>query len=237
VEGVEELFVTSSELSAAAAHVDKAYEGIMHRRLLLLRPGFLVLADVLTATDGKDHTFDWMYHNRGDDIQSAIAQQAADPPDGQGFEYIEDARSGTTDEIIRATVALDEDRVEITVNAEAGSEVLVGTGVGESILDRVPLIFVTRRGQKAQFAAVIEPVSGHNTPEVVGIEGIEVMDHETSGYLIRVRLQNGGEELYSYDPEGAIRNVVGIETGAELLCLNRESSGHYRIMAEYDRDE
>ena len=148
VEGKSDLFVASSELSASAAYTDQAYEGIMHGRLLILRPKFLVVLDLLKASDGKEHTFDWLYHNLGDNIQSDIAQKNADAPDGQGFEYIEDMRKGMTDEPIRATVALDKDRVEIIVNAEADSEVLIGTGVGESIIDRVPMVCITRMGKK-----------------------------------------------------------------------------------------
>jgi len=233
VEGTSELFVVSPELSATVAHTDKAYEGIMHQRLLILRPGFLVVTDVLTATDGKDHTFDWMYHNLGNKIQSDSAQQSAEPPNGQGFEYLEDVRRGTTDESIRATVTLNEDRVEITINAEAGSEVLVGSGVGESVLDRVPLIFVTRQGQNARFAAVIEPVSGNKPSDVADVA---ILDHKNGGYLIRIRLRDGKDEVYSYDPKGIARNVEGIETCSKLLCLKQESTGQYRILAEYDQD-
>lgn len=230
VEGSCELFVASPELSAVVAHTDSAYEGILHRRLLLLRPGFLVVADILTATDGKNHTFDWMYHNLGDKIWSDVAQQAAEPPNGQGFEYLEDVRRGITDESIRATVTLNEDRVEITVNAKAGSEVLVGSGVGESVLDRVPLIFVTRQGQDARFAAVIEPVRSNESSDVVDVA---ILDHETSGYLIRIKLRDGRDEVYSYDPKGIARNVEGIETYSKLLCLQRENSGQYKILAEF----
>ncbi len=229
VEGTSELFVASPELSAAAAHTDKAYEGILHRRLLILRPGFLVVADVLEATDGKNHTFDWMYHNRGDAISSDAAHQANDAPEGQGFEYIDGVRTGTTDMTIRATVAIGKDHVEVTVNGESGSDVLLGTGVGESIMDRVPLVFVTRSGQGARFAATIEPVTGEQTAEV---EDVVFLDHETSGYLIRIRMRDGGEEVYSYDPDGGTRNVEGVETQSKLLCLRRAANGDYEVLAE-----
>ena len=42
--------------------------------------------------------------------------------------------------------------------ARAGTEVRTGDGVGESLLDRVGLVRVTRHGKQAQFAAVLEPV-------------------------------------------------------------------------------
>jgi len=229
VEGTHELFPASQELSAVAAHTDTAYDGILHRRLLILRPGFLVVADVLTASDDKSHTFDWMYHNLGSRISADAANQANDAPEGQGFEYIEDVRSGKSDATIRATVFMDEDRVEVMVNGEPGSGVLVGTGVGESVIERVPLIFVTRSGQEARFAATIEPVTGDQTAE---IEDVAFLDHETSGYLIRIRMRDGGEEVYAYDPEGIARNVEGIETQSKLLCLRRESVGDYHVLSE-----
>jgi hypothetical protein len=96
-------------------------------------------------------------------------------------------------------------------------------------MDRVPLLFVTRTGQEARFAAVIEPVLGDKTAE---IEEITFSDHETSGYLVRIRMRDGSEELYAYDPEGITRNVEGHETLSKLLCLRRKDAEDYRVLAE-----
>ena len=229
VEGNLELFVASPELSATAASVDRAYEGVLHRRLLVLRPGFLVVADVLMATDGADHVFDWMYHNRGEGISSPAAQAADDAPEGQGFEYLQDVRTGKADGTVRATVATGEDRVEVTVGAEAGTEVLTGTGVGESVMDRVPLVFVTRRGKVASFAAAVDPTRGRETGEV---EDISIADHESSGYTVRVRLRDGSEEVYAYDPQGKPRKTEGVTSRAKLLCLRRETGGIFQTLTE-----
>jgi hypothetical protein len=228
-EGQCELFVATPALSAVAAHTDAAYPGILHRRLLVLRPGFLIVADVLTATDGKRHTFDWLYHNRGERISSPAATQEAAPPKGQGFEYLQNVRRGNTDGPIHSTVAMGADRVNIVVNGESGTEVLVGTGVGESVLDRVPLLCVTREGAGALFASVIDPTGKSETEEA---EKVEIQKHETSGYLIRVQLRTGGEELYAYDPAGAERTVAGLKTNSKLLCLRRENGQPYRIVAD-----
>lgn len=229
VEGACELFIASPELSAAAANTDKAYEGILHRRLLILRPGFLVVGDILTSTDGKNHIFDWMYHNRGEKISTDSANQTGEAPDGQGFDYIEDIRTGKADETITATISIGGDQVDVKVNGKANSAVLVGTGVGESVIDRVPLIYVTREGQEAKFAAAIEPIVGDKESEIADVE---ISDHETSGYLIQIQMKNGAEEIYSYDPAGAARIVKGIETRSKLLCLYRESNGNYKILAQ-----
>ncbi len=229
VEGQGELFVATPELSATAAHTDAAYPGVLHRRLLVLRPGFLIVADVLTATDGKRHTFDWLYHNRGESVSSPAALGEATPPQGQGFEYLQNVRRGNTDGPIESTVTTGADRVNVILNSEPGTGVLVGTGVGESVLDRVPLVFVTREGSSARFAAVIDPTGASEAAEVAKVE---IEDHATSGYLIRVLLRAGGEELYAYDPLGAARIVAGRDTHSKLLCLRRENNQPFQVVAE-----
>ena len=228
-EGQPELFISALDLCAAAAHIDRAYPGVLHRRLLVLRPGFLIVADVLTATDGKPHTFDWLYHNRGEAITCAAANQKAAAPEGQGFEYINDLRRGKTDALIQATVAMAGGRVNVLVNGELGTEALVGTGVGESVLDRVPLLLATRRGQSARFAAAIDPILKGQAEEV---EGVEIQPHQTSGYVIRVRLWNDAEELFAYDPTGSRRTVAGTETQSKLLCLRQEAQKPAQTLAE-----
>ncbi|HOX03849.1 MAG TPA: alginate lyase family protein [Candidatus Paceibacterota bacterium] len=228
-EGQSELFTSGPDLAAAAARIDRAYPAIIHRRLLVLRPGFLVVADVLTSTDGKPHTFDWLYHNRGEAIDCPAATREAPAPEGQGFEYVSDIRCGTSGEPIRAAVAMDAGRVHILLNGEAGTDVLVGTGVGESVLDRVPMLAATRRGQSACFAAVIDPATKGQADEV---DEIEIQPHETSGYVIRVRLSNGAQELFACDPTGNRRTVEGVETQSKLLCLRQESQKPARILWE-----
>jgi len=229
VAGTGELFLAAPALSAAAAHVDRAYEGIMHRRLLLLRPGFLIVADVLEATDGKEHTFDWLYHNLGERVSSPAAAAAGTVPEGQGFEYLQEVRRGGTDGAVHATFALGSGRVEVTLNAEQGTEVLTGTGPGDTVLVRIPLLVVTRHGTKARFAAAIDPTPGDGPGEV---EEVTMADHATSGSIIRARLRDGSEEIYAYDPAGKARTVEGMPTRTKLLCLRREKGGPASVMGE-----
>jgi hypothetical protein len=187
------------------------------------------VADVLTATDGKRHTFDWLYHNRGEGISSPAAVRENTAPEGQGFEYLKEVRRGETNGPIKATVALGPDQVRISVNGDSESEVLVGTGVGESVLDRVPVLAVTRRGQSARFAAAIELAASDQAGEVASVQ---IQDEKTGGYLIRVQLRNQGEELYAYDPAGNMRMVAEIQTKSKLLCLRRENEQPFHALAE-----
>jgi len=146
------------------------------------------------------------------------------PPDSTG-----EALRGETDEPIQATVATAAGRVNVLVDDEMGTEVLVGTGVGESVLDRVPPLVATRRGQSARFAAAIDPTTGLQTDEV---ERVKMQPHETSGYLIRVRLRDGSEELHAYDPTGGRRSVAGVETQSMLLRRRQEAGKPAHVLAE-----
>ena len=229
VEGDCDLFLSTPALSAVAAHTNSAYPGVPHRRLLVLRPGFLVVADLLRAEDGGDHQFDWLYHNPGEGVDSPQAREEGEAPEGQGFEYIEDIRTGRSDGPVRASFRSGEDRVAVTLAAHPDTELLTGTGVGESVRDRVPLIYASRSGSTGLFAAAIDPTPQGSSEEV---EAVEVTEHQASGYRVHVRLSDGSEECYAYDPDATGRAVEGIETDSKLVCLRREEGGNWEVLAE-----
>jgi hypothetical protein len=64
------------------------------------------------------------------------------------------------------------------------------------------------------------------------VERVEIQSHETSGYVICVRLRNHSEELYAYDPAGRRRTVAGVETQSKLLCLRRKAQKPAQVLAE-----
>ena len=221
--GELELFFSSPILAATVASTNQAYVGINHRRLLVLRPDFLLVADWLEATDGREHLFDWMYHNVGDGVFSDIAEKPSARPSERRFSYIDDIRSGSTNGVIKATFKLGTDVVELISSGADDTDVLLGTGVGTSVKDRVPLIFISRRGKRVCFATVIEPVSQEHTGQVLDVE---LREFEDSGYEIVVGLQNGTKEIYSFD----YLNL----SDALLLALRQEADGSRYILAQID---
>lgn len=229
VTGHLELFVENEHFAAAAAYVDEAYEGIVHHKLLVMRPEYLLTVDILNATDGNDHTFDWMYHNRGDGVVSPQAVEPSDAPEGQGFDFIEAVRRGSSDGGIRANVAQGQDHIHLFVNGQEGSEVLIGTGVGESVLDRVPLLFVTRKGASASFASVIEPVQGKGAPNV---KSVNIRPFDQGGYVIDVLLESGKDEVFYYDPNGQERQIESVETTEKLLVIRRGLDGGVEVLGK-----
>lgn len=274
-------FVTGHSLSAAGARTTEAYPGVVHDRVLVLRPGFLVIADYLAAADGKEHVFDWLYHNLGERVDAPAAQQAGGAPDAKGFEYLEDVRTGATTDPVELTFtvggqtsrgrateqehegtvatggnagrkrpakpdnrgvgerpaeqgresafAMCHDIVRATLDAQPGTEVLVGTGVGGSILHRVPMACVTRRGSMATFAAALDPTEASQDPDV---ESISIEPGSGGAMVVRVSLRGEAQEVYGYDPQGRERRLQEMATHARLLCLRREPGDGWTVMAE-----
>ncbi len=227
VEGALECFLTNEEVSATAANTDQAYAGVMHRRLLVLRQDYLVVADILTDESGREHTFNWMYHNLGESISSDQALEPSGAGDGQGFEYLEDCLQGVTDGAISADIIQGEHTVRIQVAADGESEILTATGPGESVLHRVPSLFVTRRGSDARFAAAIDPGDEKGDSVVQSISSVG----SGSGLIISVELVGDTREVFGYDPEGEDRQVEGIRTQSTLICLKQEGNG-WVVMGE-----
>ena len=59
---------------------------------------------------------------------------------------------------------------------------------------------------------------------------------EAGGWEVRVRLEDGSEERYAYDPEGRTRTIEGIETRARLLCLAGAGASWTLLGAPWARD-
>jgi len=157
-------FVDGKGFAAVAARCTTAYPGVSHARCLVLTDAYLVVLDVLDA-GAKPRRFDWVYHHRATDVVCAEADgEPANDIGMVGGEFIELSGSGSCDGAIRARFPAPSSTTWLTVAAGKGSQVHRGTGVGASVVDRVPLLIVRRSGKAARFAALLEPQSTASQP-------------------------------------------------------------------------
>jgi hypothetical protein len=87
-----------------------------------------------------------------------------------GQEYIQNIKVGATDAPVRAQFAGKDLVTHLTMAAAPETQLAIGDGVGASILDRVPMVMVTRNGTEATFLAILEPVRNGRPPAVSGVE-------------------------------------------------------------------
>ena len=85
-----------------------------------------------------------------------------------------------------------------------GGFVLANTGPLGSVMERVPLVVVTRKGKSARFVAVIEPVRAGGKPAV---ESVALS--EAGGALIVTVKRTGGEDILTVSPKGGASMVYG----------------------------
>ncbi|MFH1766247.1 MAG: heparinase II/III family protein, partial [Gemmatimonadota bacterium] len=185
-QGHLEWFGASERYAAALTRCSEAYPGVEHRRLLLLTPTYLLVFDRLDADEAR--RFDGVYHHRGAEALCDQVGRDAEPDDAfPGFEYIENAREGVTEDVVRVQFRGDPVTTYLTIAGEGNTKVLIGDGPGASVEDRVPLVLVTRSGEQVRFAAVLEPVR-EDRPQVS-----DLRVHERDSH-VRMEIQRGDVE-------------------------------------------
>jgi hypothetical protein len=192
--GALELFQTGEGFWAAAARCDGAYPGVAHRRLLCVRGKYLLVVDELSSD--KPHRYDWIYHNRGSSVRCAAATESGGPREKfAGMEYIQHVRSGRGDGTMMVRFEDKPITTYLTLGGGEGTDVLIGDGVGGSIMERIPLAAAQRQGKQVTFAAAIEPVRGEGGPTVKEIQCRRVAD----GLQITVARESG-RDVYLWTP-------------------------------------
>jgi hypothetical protein len=166
--GKLKVFRCESDYTVTAASCTEAYPGVEHARCLLMTDTYLLIFDTLESDTG--HRFDWFYHNRGDKVVCDVAHNDVNLADKYaGGEYVQDCRQGTTAGVIRVRFENANVTTYLTMAAQDDTNVTIGSGVGASINDRVPMAMIGRNGRNAHFTAVLEPVLTGNEPHVSDI--------------------------------------------------------------------
>jgi hypothetical protein len=205
-QGTLELFAANAKYAAVAARCDGAYPGVKQRRLLVMTPNYLLVLDRLAAD--KERRFDWVYHNRGIGAECDAATEAGGAPKSFiGMEYVQNTRAGATDGPVRVRFVGKAADTCLTMAPAPGTAVLTGDGVGASVLDRVPMAMVTRRGRDVDFAAVLEPLRPGSTPVVSEV----ALERQEDSVSVTVR-RGDAHDVISWTDGKALTVVSGGKT-------------------------
>lgn len=114
------------------------------------------------ATDGKEHDFDWVYHNYGSEHAEGDFQSYAGFPQQDGYQLLTDNSRANVAGDIRTEFTMDEGRklrVWMLKGADE-SEVFTGYGPGPDLRVKIPFVIVRRHGTDADFVTLFEPSQG-----------------------------------------------------------------------------
>ena len=167
-------FKANSSYAAVVTDDGEAYADVEHNRFLLLTPTYLLMIDELTAKDDKEHTFEWLYHNRGTEVACDLPQGQGKLSSVAGYKYLQDLKAFAVSKEgqIKAVFKMDKLNVHLTMAGLPGDEVVTASGPFRSVEDRVPMIIVRRRGKGALFVTTLEPVPSGGKPEVTSAGAI-----------------------------------------------------------------
>jgi hypothetical protein len=179
-----------------------------------MTPTYLLVLDDLRSD--RDRRFDWLYHNRGSSLRCLQADKPGQLPDTfSGKEFINNLRSGATDQGVSVEFASQDITTHLSVAAENGTKILTGDGVGESVIDRVPLTMITRQGRSTLFAAALEPTAKGAQPTIKGVTAQRIAE----GVLVSIQLPATTDQL-KLTPDGQLK----LSSGAQVLLQGRPVS-------------
>ena len=188
-------FAANDRYAAVGARDEGAYDGVLHRRALVLTPGYLLVFDHVEAD--RSRRFDWMYHNYGLQVVAETVDMAPAEASFRGGEYLDGVQAGTTDKTVRARFAGETVTTHLTMASFPATRILTATGPGETVLVRVPMAMITREGAAAQFAAALEPVENGKAPEVT-----EVSCRTDDGNVTVTVTLGDREDVFTLTPGG-----------------------------------
>lgn len=168
-------FSSSPSYTAITAEAGPAYDNLSHVRFMLLSPNYLLVIDELNGSDGLEHTFDWLYHNKGQQIKCSMpASNEILEKNPAGYAYLQNITAYKCDKLqpVRFCITGEQAELYLTVAGEAGDEVFTANGPLRSTDDRVPMIIMRRKGKNLRVAALFEPVlkSGKPTAKELTLE-------------------------------------------------------------------
>lgn len=216
-------FEASPLYAAVAAEAGPAFEKVNHRRFLLLAPAYLLVVDELISLDGKDHTFDWLYHNKGVQASCNLMSGASRPGNAPaGYAYLKDINAFKVGKEKTTEIKFPGDKLNtrLLMAASNGDEVFTATGPLASVVDRAPMAIVRRKGDKIFFVAAIEPVPPDKDPDIKNIEfthgdTLEIIIDRTSGTdRIRFEGKNPGDfKVFSRSGSSSEQILLDSTTG------------------------
>jgi hypothetical protein len=148
-----------TEFTAVTADAGSVYDNVDLQRTSILTSDYILEITSGNSTDGKEHDFDWNYHNSG--VQHADANLAsyAGFPQRDGYQNLTENQSAEVSGDLHSSFLMENDRaMNVWMLADGNkSQVFTGLAPGHNLKVKVPYVIVRRHGSSAKFIAVFEP--------------------------------------------------------------------------------
>lgn len=227
-------FAGGHHLQLVRAITTDAYPGVNLVRTLLLTDDYLV--DIFQAESAAEHTYDWVYRNRGEFTTDALDfQPTGDAPGtGHGYEYLQHIRAAEpwSGGIWHGTWQLDPNcHVRATLLGAAGdryflADSLIAADQDDEIADyTLPVLIARRRTRATRFVALLEPYQSQ--PQVHGIQPLALYDGDDRPLALEdgvaLELQRGkARELLILDDTDRVKRAEALASDARQIWARFE---------------
>ncbi len=171
------------DVTAIRISAGPVYSGVDMDRLLVHTAEYTLDIATARSTDGKEHRFDWIYHNFG---KASLAMKLADYtelPRKDGYQHLTATRGAVVSDEWQADFLNEGSKLRLRMLGFAGTTVVTGDGLGPDLRVPVPFVMARRKGTDARFVAVHEPFT--KAPTIVNVTEVRpgVIAIQTAGAL------------------------------------------------------
>ncbi|MBT5710908.1 alginate lyase family protein, partial [Candidatus Poribacteria bacterium] len=180
-------FGSAGDVDYVTAEAGDIYDGVQFTRTVaLLSEDLVVFLDRVEAD--RERTFDIAYHQLGrwDDLPDADPWAAADT---DGYLHMRDGHARRVDGVTLRGEIADGVATAVTLASNEATTVVTGTGVGDHLEDRVPMVIFRRSAKHADFAWAVS-LTGEAADIAWDGELLTVSDN--AGGRWRLRIQADG---------------------------------------------
>jgi len=155
------------------ADAGPVYVGVSLRRKVIMTPRYVLELTTATSSDNGKHTFDWVYHNFGQQKLALATERWSGFAARDGYKHLTGNQTSRPpadwQDIFQmpASESLPRRGMHLWMLRDIGSDgtsglntqVVSGFGLGPDLKSPVPYVLARRRGQSTQFVALMEPFS------------------------------------------------------------------------------
>jgi len=218
-------------ITAPVKIIDASHPGsrtrlyVKQRRIVILCDSYLVDVYQVEDIEGEEHQYDWVYHNYGElRVDLPLALQEAPLGPENGYQCVTDITRAKSDGQWEATWCQgNRSKLRLTMFGERGTEIIAGTGIGNPVTERIPLVIARRKAARTAYISVLEPF--RQSPAVKRIVGL------SAGGLQGIRVER--EEGTDYFLVSSSRDRVNfkeISIRGELGAISRGKDNRIRYM-------
>jgi oligo-alginate lyase len=219
-------------VTAIRASAGPVYTGIEFNRTLVQTGEYMLDLAALRASDGREHRFDWFYHNFGSEASRLELKPYSALPQTDGYQHLTNDVAAETQGPWSATFSQPGSNLQLNMLGQRDTTVVIGQGLGPDLRVPVPFVMARRMARETNYAALYEPYT--NAPELIRFEQPSAGHFivQMPGFTDELTFEPGTFVLLRKKGGAVLRLAMSGSTRNELL----ESSANFPVEVDWSLD-